>query len=139
VRNGERVNFNVANSEMLARLNGFDAAEALSKCFGKDALHRLHRRFGNVKRGFPQAEHLREAVAVVRVFVSDKDAVDVLDGSFDGGQAGQRFALAQTGVHEEAGALGFEQRDVARAAGRQYGYPQADRFLLNCAANKFSE
>src|SRR6266568_4893511 len=35
-----------------------------------------------------------------------------------------------SGVDEEAGALRLEQRDVARAARRQYGNPQADRASL---------
>ena len=51
----------------------------------------------------------------------------MLDGPFDGSEPGQRFALAKSSVHEEAGPLGLEQRDVARAARRQDGNPQADR------------
>jgi len=61
----------------------------------------------------------------------------VVDSFFDGGESGQRFALAKSGIHQEAGPLRLEQRDVARTPGRQNGYPQADRFLLNCKANKF--
>jgi hypothetical protein len=64
---------------------------------------------------------------MIRVFVGDEDAVDAVNASFDGSEAGQRFALAKSGVYEEAGALGLEQRDVARAARRQDGNPQADR------------
>jgi hypothetical protein len=67
---------------------------------------------------------------MVRMFVGNQDAVDALDGSLDGRKARQRFALAKSGVNQEAGPLGLEQRDVARAARRQYGYPQADRSLL---------
>jgi len=67
---------------------------------------------------------------VVGVLVGDEDAVNVLDASFDGGEPGERFAFAKSGVHEEAGALRLEQRDVARAARRQYGNPQADRASL---------
>jgi len=55
---------------------------------------------------------------VVGVLVGDEDAVELVDSSFDGGEAGEGFALAEAGVHEEAGALGLEQGDVARAAGR---------------------
>jgi hypothetical protein len=124
---------------MLAGVNRLDAAEPLAEGFRKNALHGIYGGFGDVERSFPEAEHLWEAVAVVGVLVGDEDTVDVVDGSFDGSEAGQRFAFAQTGVNEEAGPLGLKQRDVARAAGSQYGYPQADRFLLNCNANKFSE
>ncbi len=68
---------------------------------------------------------------MVRVFVGDEDAVNVLDGSFNGGEAGKGFTLAESCVHEEAGALRLKQGDVARAAGRQDGNPHADRALLN--------
>jgi len=40
---------------------------------------------------------------VVRVFVGDEDAVDVLDGSLDLRQPRQRFALAQAGINEGVG------------------------------------
>ncbi len=139
VGNCEGVDVNVADGEMLAGVNRLDAVEPLAESFRKNALHGIYGGFGDVERSFPEAEHLWEAVAVVGVLVGDEDTVDVVDGSFDGSEAGQRFAFAQTGVNEEAGPLGLKQRDVARAAGRQYGYPQADRFLLNCNANKFSE
>jgi hypothetical protein len=71
------------------------------------------------------------------VFVGDEDAVDVLDGSLDRREPRQRFALAKTGINEESGPLGLQQRDIARAARRQNGYPQADRFLPSCNTNKF--
>jgi len=139
VGNCEGVDVNVADGEMVAGVNRLDAVEPLAEGFRKNALHGIYGGFGDVERSFPEAEHLWEAVAVVGVLVGDEDTVDVVDGSFDGSEAGQRFAFAQTGVNEEAGPLGLKQRDVARAAGRQNGYPQADRFLLNCKANKFSE
>ena len=55
---------------------------------------------------------------MVGVFVGNQDAVNVLDGSFDGCEPGKRFAFAQSGVHEESGPPGLKQRDVARAARR---------------------
>jgi hypothetical protein len=55
---------------------------------------------------------------MIGVFVSDEDAVNVLDGSFDGREAPKRLAFAESGVHEESGSPGLEQRDVARAARR---------------------
>ncbi len=131
VRNGESVHIDIADGEMLARLDGFDAVQPLAERFREHPLHCPQRGLGDVQRRFPQAEHLRETVAVVGVLVGDKDAVDVVDGLFDSRESGERFALAETGVHEEAGALGLEQRDVARAAGRQDGNAQTDRFLLN--------
>src|SRR5947209_16516812 len=41
-------------------------------------------------------------------------SVNVLDGSFHGREARKRFALAQSGIHEESGSPGLEQRDVPR-------------------------
>ena len=108
VRNSESVNVNVADREVLARLNRFDAPEALAESFWKHALHRIHCGLGDVERRFPKPEHLRQAVAVVGVFVGDEDAVEMVDGSFHGGEAGQRFAFAESGIHEEAGTLGLE-------------------------------
>src|SRR5712692_2484506 len=139
MRNSKGVNLDVANGKALAGVNGFDSLEPLSKRFREDALHRVQGRFRNVERRLPETEHLREAITVIGVLVGDENAVDVLDGSFDSREAGKRFALAETGVNEEAGPLGLEQCNIARAARRQYGYPQADRFLLNCAPNKFSK
>ena len=116
---------------MLAGANGFHAAQPLSQRMRKNAVHGVHGGLGDVKRRFPESQHLREAVAVIRVFVGDEDAVDAVDSFFDSGEPRQRFALAQAGVYEEAGALGFEQGDVARTSGRQNGNPQADLALLN--------
>jgi hypothetical protein len=112
---------------MLARVNGLHAIEALAKSFGKNPLQRIHRGLGYIERSFPEAKHLRQAAAVIRVFVGDENTVKMLDGFFNGRKTGQRFPFAQSGVHEESGALRLEQRDVSRAAGRQNGYPQADR------------
>jgi hypothetical protein len=42
------------------------------------------------------------------MFVSNQDAVEVLDVCFDGRQARQRFAFAQSSVDEEAGILCLE-------------------------------
>ena len=131
MRDGKSMDVDVANRKMLAGMNRFDATEALGKSFGEDALHGPQSGLGDVERGFPKAEHLREAVAVVGVFVGDENTVEMFDCFFDGGEAGESFALTEAGVHEEAGALSLEQRDIARAAGGQNGYPQADRSLLN--------
>ena len=104
----KRVNFNVANAEMLPHANGFHAVEPLAKSFGKKPLHRAHRGFGDVQRRLPQPKHLRQAVAVVGVFVGDEDAVEMFDGFFDGGEPRERFAFAEPGVHQESGAPRLE-------------------------------
>lgn len=108
VRNGKGVHFDVADAKSLAGLDAFDAAEALLKSVRKGAAKRVHRLFGDKERGFPQAEHLRQAVAMIEMLVGDKDAVEVLDAEFGGSEPGECFAFAESGVHEEAGALGLE-------------------------------
>jgi hypothetical protein len=45
---------------------------------------------------------------MIVMFVGDENAVDAVNALFDSGQAGQGFALAQSGVNKEAGALGLE-------------------------------
>jgi hypothetical protein len=87
---------------------------------------------------------------MIRMFVSNQDAVDALDVLLDRGKPRQRFALSKATVHKESGSLRLEQSNVARAAGRQNGNPQADRSLLvtarkpagpvpRSATNEFSE
>jgi hypothetical protein len=52
---------------------------------------------------------LREAVAVIGVFVGDENRVKAINVAFDSGEAGESFALSEAGVNEDAGAFGFEQ------------------------------
>jgi hypothetical protein len=126
VRNREGVHVDIPDRKALAGLNRFGALQPLPKRVGKDALQRVHRRFGHIKRRFPKPEDLRQAVAMVRMFVRDQDSVEVFKFSPDGGQARERFPFTQPGVNKDAGAFGFEQRQIARTAGRQYGDAQAD-------------
>ena len=109
VRDGEGVDVDVADGEALAGLDGFDAAEAFAESVGEDALEGSHGGLGDVERGFPEAEDLREAVAVVGVFVGDEDGVETVEITSDGGETGEGFALSEAGVNENAGGFGFEQ------------------------------
>src|SRR5207245_2669575 len=127
VWNTKSMDVDVADREALAGLDGFYAAQTFTEGFGENALHRAQSGLGNVQRRVPQPKHLRQTIAVVRVLVTDEDAVKALDGSFHGSETGERFALPEPGVHEEAGALGLEERHGARAARRQDGNPQAER------------
>ena len=108
VGNLKRVHINIANREMLPGLNGFHAAQTLRKPIGQGAVQRVHRWLSDVKGRFPQAQHLRKTVAVVEVFVSDKDAVNVVDTKFDGRKTRKSFAFAEAAIHEESGALRLE-------------------------------
>jgi hypothetical protein len=50
---------------------------------------------------------LRQAAAVVGVFVSNQDAVEAVNVSFNRGKPRQGFAFPETSVDKEAGAPGF--------------------------------
>jgi hypothetical protein len=126
VRDGEGVNVNISDGEALAGFDGFHTVQAFAKCFGKAALERGHGRFGDVKRCFPEAKDLRKSVAVVGVFVGDEDGIEMVEIALNGSEASQGFAFAQTSVYQDASAVRFEQGDVARTAGSEYGDAQAD-------------
>jgi hypothetical protein len=59
--------------------------------------------------------------------VGDENSVELIESNIAGSEAGERFAFAESAIDEEAGALRFEQRNVARTAGSQNGNAQADR------------
>jgi hypothetical protein len=110
------MNIYIPNQEALPRLNRLHAPEAFIQGVWKRAAKRVHRGFRNVQRSFPKAEHLRKTVAVIGVFVGDKDTVDAIDVQFDGREPRESFAFSEAAVHKESGALRLEQGDVARAA-----------------------
>jgi len=109
MRDSEGVDVNVTDGEALPGVDGFNAAETLAESVRKDAMELVHGGFSDVERGFPDAEDLREAVAVVGVLVSDEHGVEAVNVAFDGGEAGKGFAFSEAGVNEDAGAFGFEQ------------------------------
>jgi len=109
VRDGEGVDVDVADGETLAGLDGFDAAETLAESIRQNALESFHRRLSDVERGFPEAEDLRQAVAVVGVLVRDEDRVEAINVALNGGEASEGFALSEAGVNEDASSFGFEQ------------------------------
>jgi hypothetical protein len=109
VRDRKRMDVDIANGEALAGLNGFDSTEALAEGVGKDALEGVHGGLGDVERRLPEAEDLREAVAVVGVLVGDENGVEAINVALDGGEAGEGFTFSEAGVDEDAGAFCFEQ------------------------------
>jgi hypothetical protein len=93
VWNGEGVYINVANRKPLPRLNPFGALQPLAKRVWQDALQRVHGRLGHIERRLPKPEDLRQAIAMVCVFVSDQDSVEAINFPAAGGQPRQRFAF----------------------------------------------
>lgn len=136
VRDGEGVNVNIADGEALPGVDGFDAAEALAEGFREDTAKLLHGGLGHVKRRFPEAEDLRQAVAVVGVLVSDKHGVEVVNVALDSRETGKSFALAEAGVNEDTSGFGFEQGQIARTAGGKDGDAKADGSFPQVLASK---
>src|ERR1700688_4093841 len=93
MRNRESVYFDIADHKTLAGMNGFYASDAFAKSFGQAAAQRIESGLGNIQRSFPERQHLRQTVAMISVFVGDKDAVEVVDRHFDGGESRKSFAL----------------------------------------------
>ena len=64
---------------------------------------------------------------MVGMLVGDEDSIQLIESYFDSSQSRERFAFAEAAVHKEAGALRFEQCDVARTTRSQDGNAQAYR------------
>jgi len=126
VRNREGVDIDVTNGETLASLNGFHPAQALAESLREDAPKLAHGGLGHKQRCFPDTENLGEAVAMIGVFVGDQDGVEVADVAPDRSEAREGFAFSESCVNEDAGAFGFEQCKIARAAGRKNRNAQTD-------------
>jgi len=62
------------------------------------------------------------------MLVRNDDAVEALGPAADGVQPAQQFFLAESGVDKESGALGFEQRAIARTTRGQNGNAEIDFF-----------
>ena len=103
VRNCKSVHFNVANHKSLAGMNSFNPRDAFAESFRQASPQRIHGGLRNVQRRLPQTQHLRQAIAVVGVFVSNQDAVKVIDGQFQCGESRQRFAFTQASINKESG------------------------------------
>src|SRR6202142_872284 len=122
VRDGERIDFDIANREVFPRMNVLDALHLLHGAFGINFQNFRMRGLGKVRRTVKEASQLRDATGMVGVLVGNQDRVDAL-GSLPAQrfQAAQQFLLSKSRVNKESGVLCLEQRAVARAAGCQDG------------------
>ena len=96
VGDGEGVDVDIADGEVLACFNFFHAAQAFGESVGEDAVEGVEGRFGGVERSFPEAENLREADAVIGVFVSDEDSVEIVEIAIDGGRRSRSARVVST-------------------------------------------
>jgi hypothetical protein len=55
------------------------------------------------------------------MFVSDHDRIQPVDILLDSRQPRQRLSFPQPGIDEDAGAVAFQQRQIPRTSGSQYG------------------
>ena len=108
--------FNIADDEPVSGADVFHMVQALLRTFGQNTLHFGVGGFGEVHRGAPLAQDLRESADMIAMFVGDDDAVKAVDLAADLGEAPKRFFLAETRIHQQTRPLGFEQRAIARAA-----------------------
>ena len=58
---------------------------------------------------------------MIGMFVSDYDRVQSIDIFFHRRQSRQRFPFPQPGIDEDACAVAFQQRQIPRTSGSQYG------------------
>ena len=127
VRNRERRNFDIADREAVPRMEIRNVREALVRRFGNTG-HRGAMRGGRKEnRGAPEAENLRQSADMIAVLVGDDDAIEAVDPRAERFQPAKSFAFAEAGVDEETGGFRFEQRNVARTAGRQNRNADTDR------------
>jgi hypothetical protein len=60
-----------------------------------------------------------EAADVVRMFMGDKDGVEVLELAAEGGETLRDLAAAEAGIHEDGGLVGFDKGAITGAAAAQ--------------------
>lgn len=113
VGNGKRRNFNIADGEFFAGADVFSAVELFGGGFRKVAQDFSVSSFGQIGRGAKMARELRKPAGVIGVLVGDENGVDALGIFVESGETAKSFFAAKSGVDEEAGALGFEQRGIA--------------------------
>src|SRR5437763_16673174 len=99
VRDGKCVNIDISNGEMLTCVNGFHAAKPFFQAVWKRALECIECLFGDVERSFPDSEHLRQAIAMIGMFVADEDSIELFERDMAGREARQSFAFAKTAIH----------------------------------------
>lgn len=127
VRNRKRRDFDIADREAVSRMEIRDVREALVRRFGNTGHRGAMRGRRKENRGAPEAENLRQSADMIAVLVGDDDAIEAVDPRAERFQPAKSFAFAEAGVDEETGGFRFEQRNVARTAGRQNRNADTDR------------
>lgn len=139
--NGKRGNFDVSDGEFLAGANVFHALKFFCGSFGQEAEDFGEGAFREISGGAEVAQELGKSAGMVGVLVGNQNGVNVIGILVECGEAAKGFFPAEPGVHQQASALGFKQRGVARAAGSENGNSKADspsqaarfRRAMNCA------
>ena len=127
VRNGERRNFNVTDSETLAGADVLDAIEFSCGGFWENTADFDTSIFGEISGGAEMSNELREAAGVIGMFMGNENAVEAFGRFAESSEAAESFFASKAGIDKERGALGFQQRGVAGTARSQDGDSKADK------------
>src|SRR5579872_938369 len=114
MRNGEAVDFDVADGQARARLK---ALQARGTAFPID---QRRREATDVNHGSDFLREPRQAADVIRVLVRDQDGVDAVGLLANGCQALRELLETEAGVDQDAGLLGRDQRAVSGTAAREH-------------------
>src|SRR5689334_6249043 len=114
VRNGEAVDLDVADDQARARLK---ALQARGTAFPIDE---RRRKTSDVNRRRDFLRQARQAADVIRMLVRDENGVDAVGLLANGCQALGELLEAETGVDENAGLPGRDQRAVSGTAARKH-------------------
>lgn len=115
VRDGKAVDLEIAHAEGRTGLKGFERRSVVVP------VDRARRERGHVNRdaAVAMAREGAETAHMIGVFVADEDGVNRIERFTDGIEAGLGFALAQTGIDENARAAGGDESAISRTAAGQ--------------------
>lgn len=112
MRHGEALDFEVAKLEAATGLHQFPGRWLTEgNVFDQSLAGECGAEKGN---GVGFAEDL-QTTGVILVFMGEKDAVELLDGEADGGEAGANLLGAEASVQQEGGLAGGDDRTISRA------------------------
>lgn len=127
VRNGKGRNFDVADGEFFAGADVLDAIQFFRGAFGQEAEHLGESSLRKIGSCPEVAQKLGQSAGMIGVLVGNENGVNAIGIFVESGETAKRFFAAESGVNQEASALGFKQRGVAGAAGSENGNSKADR------------
>ena len=126
VGNTKRRDFDIAHAKSLTGLDEFDAFEAACVPLGKKAQRFGVRLSTEIYGSVPFGKQRGETADMIGVFVRDENTVEAIDRMRKRGEAPQRLALPEPGIHQQARPGSLEQGAIARTARRENAHAKAD-------------